>query len=99
MLDLRFSKYSCCDAATGLATLTAYRINVEDLLYRPMLNVIASGALAVALALQPALAAAAPTDPPVAPSPTASIQITAPFDPICPLCFIREFIESGSARR
>ncbi|MFQ6398031.1 hypothetical protein ACLMAJ_31890 [Nocardia sp. KC 131] len=84
--------------ATGLATLTAHRINVEDLLYRPVLNVIAGGALAVTLALQPALAAAAPNGPSVAPSTTASTEITAPFDPICPLCFIREFIESGSAR-
>ncbi|MFI9407916.1 hypothetical protein [Nocardia sp. NPDC052316] len=83
-------------AATGLATLTAYRINVEDLLYRPVLNVIVGGSLAVALAMQPALAAAAPNGPSVAlPTPT---RITAPFDPICPLCFIREFIESGSAR-
>ncbi|WP_405181708.1 hypothetical protein OG225_11665 [Nocardia sp. NBC_01377] len=85
-------------ATTGLSTLTAHRINVEDLLYRPMLNVIVGGALAVALALQPALAAAAPNGIPVAPSTTASTQITAPFDPVCPLCFIREFIESGSAR-
>ncbi|WP_157554665.1 hypothetical protein [Nocardia crassostreae] len=84
--------------ATGLVILTAHRINVEDLLYRPMLNVIVGGAFAVALALQPALAAAAPNGLPVAPSTTSSAQITAPFDPICPLCFIREFIESGSAR-
>ncbi|MBP2193237.1 hypothetical protein [Nocardia goodfellowii] len=59
-----------------------------------MLNVIVGGAFTVALALQPALAVAAP----IGPSPTASTQVTAPFDPICPLCFIREFIESGSAR-
>ncbi|NNH70402.1 hypothetical protein HLB23_11105 [Nocardia uniformis] len=71
---------------------------MEELLYRPMLNVIAGGALAVALALQPALAAAAPNELPVPPSTTTSTQITAPFDPICPLCFIREFLESGSAR-
>ncbi|PXX53400.1 hypothetical protein DFR70_12711 [Nocardia tenerifensis] len=68
-------------------------------MYRPMLNVIVGGAFAVALALQPALAAAAPHGLPVAPSTTASTQITAPFDPICPLCFIREFIESLSAGR
>ncbi|MFI7664876.1 hypothetical protein [Nocardia sp. NPDC049526] len=85
-------------AATGLVTLTPHLINEEDLLYRPMLNVIAGGALAAALVLQPALAAAAPNGLPVAPSTTPSTQITAPFDPICPLCFIRELIESGSAR-
>ena len=63
-----------------------------------MLNVIAGGAFTVALALQPAIAAAAPSALPVAPSTTAPAQITAPFDPMCPLCFVREFIESGSAR-
>ncbi|MFF2554436.1 hypothetical protein ACFVUS_25780 [Nocardia sp. NPDC058058] len=63
-----------------------------------MLNVIVGGAFAAALALQPALAAAAPTGLPAAPSTTASTQITRPFDPICPLCFVREFLESGSAR-
>ncbi|GAA5065199.1 hypothetical protein [Nocardia callitridis] len=67
-------------------------------MYRPVLNLTVGGALAVALALQPAFAAAAPNGLPVAPSTTTSTQITAPFDPICPLCFIREFIESGSAR-
>ncbi|MEV0247490.1 hypothetical protein AB0H76_12935 [Nocardia sp. NPDC050712] len=81
-------------AATSLVTLTAHRINVEELLYRPMLNVIVGGAFAAALALQPAFAAAAPNELPAAPS----TQITAPFDPICPLCFVREFLESGSAR-
>ncbi|WP_194813658.1 hypothetical protein [Nocardia sp. XZ_19_385] len=85
-------------AAPGLATLTAHRINVEDLMSRPMLNVIAGGALAAALALQPGLAAAAPNELPAAPSTTASTEITRPFDPHCPLCFVREFIESGSAR-
>ncbi|MEV6072215.1 hypothetical protein AB0L82_37220 [Nocardia sp. NPDC052001] len=64
-------------------------------MYRPMLNVIAGGAIVATLALQPALAAAAPSGPPAAPSTTA---VTAPFDPICPLCFVREFLESGSAR-
>ncbi|MFC8528656.1 hypothetical protein [Nocardia sp. NPDC057227] len=63
-----------------------------------MLNVIAGGTLAVALALQPALATAAPNEVPVAPSSTASTPIYAPFDPICPLCFVREFFESLSAR-
>ncbi|MFB8004007.1 hypothetical protein [Nocardia sp. NPDC056000] len=84
--------------AAGLVNLTIHRINVEELMYRPMLNVIVGGAFAVTLALQPALAAAAPNELPVVPSTTVSTQITRPFDPICPLCFIREFLESGSAR-
>ncbi|MFB7718512.1 hypothetical protein [Nocardia sp. NPDC056100] len=85
-------------AAASLATLTAHRIKLEERMYRPMLNVIGGGAIALTLALQPAFAAAAPTGLPATPSTTAATQITAPFDPICPLCFIREFLESGSAR-
>ncbi|MFI6172197.1 hypothetical protein ACIBCN_35845 [Nocardia sp. NPDC051052] len=75
--------------AADLATLTTHLINVEDLLNRPMLNVVAAGAISLAIALQPAVAAAAPAS-------NAATQVTAPFDPICPLCFIREFLESGS---
>lgn len=81
-------------AAAGIAILTAHLINVEDLLNRPMLNVIAAGAISLAIAMQPAIAAATPAVSPAEPAAT----ITAPFDPICPLCFIREFLESGSAR-
>lgn len=79
-------------AATDLAILTAHLINVEDLLNRPMLNVLAAGAISLALAVQPAIAAAAPAEPPS----NSATPVTAPFDPICPLCFIREFLESGS---
>lgn len=78
-------------AAAGLANLTDYFINVEDLLNRHMLNVVAAGAISLVIALQPAFAAAAPE-----PATSAPTQVTAPFDPICPLCFIREFLESGS---
>lgn len=60
----------------------------------PMLNVIAAGAISVAIALQPSLAAAAP-----ALEPATTAPVTAPFDPTCPLCFIREFLESGSGHR
>lgn len=81
-------------ATADLATLTAHLINVEDLLNRPMLNVLAAGAISLAIAVQPAIAAAAPAVSPAVPAAT----ITAPFDPICPLCFIREFLESGSGR-
>ncbi|MFE5457457.1 hypothetical protein [Nocardia sp. NPDC056564] len=81
-------------ASADLATLTAHLINVEDLLNRPMLNVLAAGAISLALAAQPAIASAAPADPPS----NSATTVTAPFDPICPLCFIREFLESGSGR-
>ncbi|MEU0544434.1 hypothetical protein [Nocardia sp. NPDC005978] len=72
-------------------------------MYRPVLNVLAGGSLALAIALQPAIAAAAPNaaaaNAAAAESPaTVSAPITRPFDPMCPLCFVREFIESGSAR-
>ncbi|MEU7144960.1 hypothetical protein ABZ942_36345 [Nocardia sp. NPDC046473] len=80
--------------AAGLATLTAHLFNVEDLMNRPMLNIVAAGAISLAIALQPAIAAAAPALPQ---EPTPTAPVTAPFDPICPLCFIREFLESGSA--
>ncbi|MFI6046646.1 hypothetical protein ACIA8C_33850 [Nocardia sp. NPDC051321] len=66
---------------------------MEDLLNRSMLNVVAAGAISLAIALQPAFATAAPALEPVT---NAATQVTAPFDPICPLCFIREFLESGS---
>ncbi len=71
---------------------------MEDRLYRQMLNVIAGGAFTVTLALQPGIAGAATDELPAAPSTTTATPITAPFDPICPLCFIREFLESGSGR-
>ncbi|MGX1809277.1 hypothetical protein ACWIGI_26445 [Nocardia sp. NPDC055321] len=67
-------------------------------MYRPVLNVIVGGSFALAVALQPALAAAAPSGPAVETPTEVATRSYAPFDPICPLCFIREFIESGSVR-
>ncbi|MEV5835190.1 hypothetical protein [Nocardia sp. NPDC052112] len=78
--------------------MTAHRINVEDLMSRAMLNVIAVGAISLAIGVQPAVAAAAPDASPLNSVPTIRNETTAPFDPICPLCFLRELIESGSAR-
>ncbi|MEU4433168.1 hypothetical protein ACH474_09430 [Nocardia rhamnosiphila] len=54
------------------------------------------GAVSLAIGLPPASAAAAETA--VRPAlPAERIEpTTAPFDPICPLCFVREFLETFS---
>ncbi|WP_330255445.1 hypothetical protein OG874_13340 [Nocardia sp. NBC_00565] len=65
---------------------------------RAMLKVIAVGAISLAIGVQPAIAAAVPDVMPLEPALTARTETTAPFDPICPLCFLRELIESGSSR-
>jgi hypothetical protein len=83
-------------AVADLDTVTAHLINVEDLMNRAMLNVIAAGAISLAIGLQPAIAAAAPDGIPLEPAPTAQTETTAPFDPVCPLCFLRELIQTGS---
>lgn len=49
---------------------------------RGMLNVIAAGAISLAIGLQPAIAAAAPDGVPLEPTDTAQAETTAPFDPI-----------------
>ncbi|MEU1954242.1 hypothetical protein ACWDO0_26385 [Nocardia rhamnosiphila] len=63
---------------------------------RRMLNIVAVGAVSLAIGLPPASAAAAETA--VRPAlPAERIEpTTAPFDPICPLCFVREFLETFS---
>lgn len=58
---------------------------------RNALKVIATGAFLLA-ALYPGTANAEAGSREPAP---AAAETTAPFDPICPLCFIREWIESG----
>ncbi|WP_063000683.1 hypothetical protein [Nocardia jinanensis] len=63
---------------------------------RMVLNIVAAGAVSLAIGLQPASAAAAGI-PVVPTTPGERIETTtAPFDPICPLCFVREFLESLS---
>ncbi|WP_327147459.1 hypothetical protein [Nocardia sp. NBC_01329] len=63
---------------------------------RTVLNAIAAGAVSLVIGLQPASAAASGV-PMVPGAPTERIETTtAPFDPICPLCFVREFLESLS---
>lgn len=67
---------------------------------RAMKKTFAVGAILLAIGLQAATAAAAPggipLEPAPAPAPAANTDITAPFDPICPLCFVREWIETIS---
>ncbi len=64
-----------------------------------MPKIIAAGAISLAIGLQPAVAAAAPGVTSPQPESAARTQATAPFDPVCPLCFLRELIESGSGGR
>ncbi|MGW6333703.1 hypothetical protein [Nocardia rhamnosiphila] len=63
---------------------------------RRVLNIVAAAAVPLAIGLPPASAAAEgiavrPALPAERIEPT-----TAPFDPICPLCFVREFLETFS---
>lgn len=68
-------------------------------MHRLMPKIIAAAAISLALGLQPTIAAAAPDGTPPEPALTARTPTTAPFDPICPLCFLRELIESGSSHQ
>ncbi|MEV6359993.1 hypothetical protein [Nocardia asteroides] len=53
--------------------------------------------IALAITALPAVAAATPIEPPAEAQPVIGGAPTPPFDPICPLCFIREALESLSA--
>jgi hypothetical protein len=63
---------------------------------RRVLNIVAAAAVSLAIGLPPASAAAAG----IAVRPAVPAEridtTTAPFDPICPLCFVREFLETFS---
>ncbi|MEV0364917.1 hypothetical protein [Nocardia fusca] len=63
---------------------------------RRVLNIVAASAVSLAIGLPRASAAAAGIA--VRPAlPAERIDTTtAPFDPICPLCFVREFLETFS---
>ncbi|WP_157106156.1 hypothetical protein [Nocardia sienata] len=63
---------------------------------RRVRNVVAAGVFSLSIGLPPASAAAEGIAVRPAP-PTERIDATtAPFDPICPLCFVREFLETFS---
>ncbi|WP_040834332.1 hypothetical protein [Nocardia brevicatena] len=59
---------------------------------RTILKVVATGAILFATVYPGTADAEAGSREPV---PSAPAETTAPFDPICPLCFVREWIESG----
>ncbi|WP_280299455.1 hypothetical protein [Nocardia neocaledoniensis] len=62
---------------------------------RILSKTVATAAIILAIGTVPAVAIAAPPTPSA--DPVIGGQPTPPFDPICPLCFIREAIESLSA--
>lgn len=61
---------------------------------RFLLSAVAAGMVSFALGLPSA--SAAPAGIPVEPAAPVQQTVTAPFDPICPLCFVREFLETFS---
>lgn len=63
---------------------------------RRVLNIVAAGVVSLALGLPPASAAAEGIAVRPAPATERIETTTAPFDPICPLCFVREFLETFS---
>ncbi|MFI5499326.1 hypothetical protein ACIA5E_09690 [Nocardia asteroides] len=64
---------------------------------RTLPKACATACIALAITALPAVATAAPIEPPASAQPVIGGAPTPPFDPICPLCFIREAIESLSA--
>lgn len=59
---------------------------------RVLLKVVAIGAFLFIAGCPGRACAEAGSGEPV---PSAPAETTEPFDPICPLCFVREWIESG----
>ncbi|MFI9534485.1 hypothetical protein ACIG56_14720 [Nocardia fusca] len=63
---------------------------------RRVLNIVAAAAVSLGIGLQPVSAAAdGIAVQPISPAQRIETA-TAPFDPICPLCFVREFLETFS---
>ncbi|MGW6421347.1 hypothetical protein ACWF82_01605 [Nocardia sp. NPDC055053] len=65
---------------------------------RVLSKTIATAAITLAFGAFPTIAAASPTETPPTTQPVVGGAPTPPFDPICPLCFIREALESLSAK-
>lgn len=59
---------------------------------RTMLKAVATAALLFAIVYPGTANAEAGSRESI---PSAPVETTAPFDPMCPLCFVREWIESG----
>ncbi|MFD6454636.1 hypothetical protein ACWFRF_09350 [Nocardia sp. NPDC055165] len=65
---------------------------------RTMSRAVAVAAVAVSIGIYPTVASAETSAGPRIAQPVIGGYPTAPFDPICPLCFIREALESLSAK-
>ncbi|WP_433523719.1 hypothetical protein ACQPZ2_00055 [Nocardia pseudovaccinii] len=78
-------------------TVESHFIRVEDLLNRAMLSAFAAAAISLTIGLPSATAAASPDELAAESIPATRTVVTAPFDPVCPLCFLRELLESGSS--
>lgn len=64
---------------------------------RILWKTLATASLTLAIGTTPTIATANPPTPPASAQPVIGGAPTPPFDPICPLCFIREALESLSA--
>ncbi|MBC7304234.1 MAG: hypothetical protein H5T78_25225 [Nocardia sp.] len=65
---------------------------------RTLFRAAATAAVAVSIGIYPCVASADPLPGPTVAQPVIGGAPTAPFDPICPLCFVREALESLSAQ-
>ncbi|MGQ4598368.1 hypothetical protein [Nocardia sp. R6R-6] len=79
--------------------MSHHRITLEDFMGHVMPKIIAAVAISLTLGWRPVIAVAAPDATSPEPAPATRTETTAPFDPVCPFCFLRELIESGSSRR
>ncbi|MFD4355269.1 hypothetical protein ACFWPK_24960 [Nocardia sp. NPDC058519] len=65
---------------------------------RTLFRAVALAAITLAMGTYPTVASASSAAAPVVAEPIIGGAPTAPFDPICPLCFVREALESLSAK-
>ncbi|WP_194824802.1 hypothetical protein [Nocardia sp. XZ_19_231] len=65
---------------------------------RSLSRTVAAAGIALAMATFPAIASASSATVPTVAQPIVNGAPTPPFDPICPLCFVREALESLSAQ-
>lgn len=65
---------------------------------RALSTVVATAAITLAMASCPTIASADSIEGPAVAQPVIGGAPTPPFDPVCPLCFIREALESFSAK-
>ncbi|WP_410872499.1 hypothetical protein [Nocardia sp. A7] len=65
---------------------------------RSLSRTVAAAGIALAMGTFPAVASASSAVAPAVAQPVIGGMPTAPFDPHCPLCFVREALESLSAQ-